>query len=57
MSSGIGDQGQPVNPIVERETDFSSHKNSFRSMDDRPLVGETWSDGYKRNTLNSNLFV
>nr|DAD30492.1 TPA_asm: hypothetical protein HUJ06_009343 [Nelumbo nucifera] len=56
MSSGIGDQGQPVNPIVGRETDFSSHnQNSFGAMADRPLVGETWSDGYRRNTLNSNL--
>ncbi|XP_042500020.1 protein ESSENTIAL FOR POTEXVIRUS ACCUMULATION 1-like [Macadamia integrifolia] len=57
MSSSGSDQSQLLNPLGGRDAPFVSNKqSSFGAVVDSPLVGDTWTDGYRRNTLsNTNI--
>ncbi|XP_058103055.1 protein ESSENTIAL FOR POTEXVIRUS ACCUMULATION 1-like isoform X3 [Magnolia sinica] len=54
-TSGVGDQGHLVHAMGGRDTPlFSLNRNSFSALPDPPVVGETWPDNYRRNTLASS---
>ncbi|XP_043704365.1 protein ESSENTIAL FOR POTEXVIRUS ACCUMULATION 1-like isoform X2 [Telopea speciosissima] len=57
MSSGVSDQSHLMNSLVGRDAPSASNKqSSFGAAVDSSLVGDTWSDGYRRNTIsNGNL--
>lgn len=49
MASGIGDQDQVMDSLLEREATFVN-QSGFRMTADQPSFGESLSDDYRKNT-------
>ncbi|KAF2322904.1 hypothetical protein GH714_031957 [Hevea brasiliensis] len=52
ISSGMGDQGQTIDPCSEGAIAFCN-QSSFGAVVDQPPYMETWSDDYSKNTLTN----
>ncbi|XP_043723699.1 uncharacterized protein LOC122670781 isoform X2 [Telopea speciosissima] len=54
MSSSVSDPSHLLNPLGGRDAPSASNKqSSFGAVVDFPLVGDSWSDGYRRNTISN----
>ncbi|KAA3455872.1 GYF domain-containing-like protein isoform 1 [Gossypium australe] len=52
IASSIGDGGQFLDPLLDRETNFSDH-SVVRTVPEQTSFPEAWPDDYRRNALSN----